>query len=67
MVKLFLLTDYSLLKPIKRNLENYQLWNLQETFDTAVTLTGQIKADQTKALEIHLREISNGKIHLQIL
>lgn len=57
-------TDYSLLKPIKRNLENYRIWNLQETFDTAVTLTGQIKADQFEDLQKYLKEVSNGKIQM---
>ena len=57
--------DYSLLKPIKRNLENYDLWNLTETFDTEVTLSGQIKEEQFDSLAAYLKEASNGKIVLK--
>lgn len=60
-------TDYSLLKPIKLMLKNYDIWNLTETFDTAVTLSGQIKAEQFNALSDYLKETSNGKILLQKL
>ncbi|MCQ2592168.1 MAG: YigZ family protein [Treponema sp.] len=58
-------TDYSLLKPIKLNLKNYDLWDLEETFDTAVTITGKIKEEQFSLLASYLKEASNGKIMLE--
>lgn len=57
-------TDYSLLKVIKIALSNYEIYDLEETFDTAVTLSGKIRENQFSQLAAYLKEISNGKIIL---
>jgi len=55
---------YSLLKPVKINLQNYKIWDLQESFESEVTLTGLIEEDQFNSLKDYLIQISNGKIIL---
>ena len=57
-------TDYSLLKVIKRNLENYELYDLAEQYGTEVTLSGKIRSEQFEQLAAFLKEMSNGKIML---
>lgn len=57
-------TDYSLLKVIKRNLENYEIYDLAEQYGTEVTLSGKIRSEQFEQLAAFLKEMSNGKIML---
>lgn len=57
-------TDYSLYKLLKNNFVNYQLYNISEDFETEVTISGQIKADQYNDFASHLLNLSNGKIKL---
>ena len=57
-------TDYSLLKVIKRNLENYEIYDLAEQYGTEVTLSGKIRSEQFEQLASFLKEMSNGKIML---
>jgi len=56
--------DYSLLKPIKLQLENFHIYNLNEEFGENVTLSMQIQADEYDALAGLLKNLSNGKINL---
>ena len=57
-------TDYSLLKVIKRNLENYEIYDLAEQYGTEVTLSGKIRSEQFEQLASFLKEMSNGRIML---
>ncbi len=57
-------TDYSLLKVIKRNLENYEIYDLAEQYGTEVTLSGKIRSEQFEQLAAFLKEMSNGRIML---
>ena len=57
-------TDYSLLKLIKKNMEQFTLYEVNEEFAEAVTLSGKIRADQFDAFAAKLLDLSNGKIHL---
>ena len=57
-------SDYSLLKVIKRNLENYEIYDLAEQYGTEVTLSGKIRSEQFEQLAAFLKEMSNGKIML---
>lgn len=55
-------TDYSLLKPIKRKLEEFNVYDISETFEASVNISGKIKEDQYDLLKSFLKEASNGKI-----
>ena len=57
-------TDYSLLKVIKRNLDNYEIFDLREEYGTEVTLSGKIRSDQFEELAAFIKEISNGSKHI---
>lgn len=56
--------DYSLYKLIKINLEQYHIYNLQETFETAISIKGKIREDEKSKLSDALKNLSNGKIKL---
>lgn len=56
--------DYSSLKPIRLMMENYSLFDVNEAFDTNVTLSGQIAQTEFEEFAKHLKEMSNGKIIL---
>lgn len=56
--------DYSSLKPIRLMMENYSLFDVNEAFDTNVTLSGQIAQTEFEKFAKHLKEMSNGKIIL---
>ena len=55
---------YSILKPVKLTMQNYQIWDLQEQFATDVTLTGRIKEDEFENLKAYLTTVTNGKVIL---
>lgn len=55
-------TDYSFYKTAKKILENYSIFNLSESFETGVTLSGQIKADEKQNLISKILDMSNGKV-----
>jgi len=57
-------TDYSLLKIIKRNLENYEIYDLSEEYGTDVTISGKIRSSQHEQLAGFIKEISSGKSRL---
>lgn len=57
-------TDYSLLKPIKLQLENFHIYDLQEEFTETVTLSGKIQSVEFEAMAAMLKNLSNGKINL---
>lgn len=59
--------DYSIYKPLKIKLEEFDIYELKENFGTGIELTGQIKEEQFQNLELLLKNISNGKIELQRL
>lgn len=56
--------DYSSHKLVKKNLEAFTLYNITETFDTGVNISGQIAAVDFEKLASTLLELSNGKIKL---
>lgn len=56
--------DYSLYKVIKINLEQYHIYNLQETFETVISIKGKIREDEKSKLSDVLKNLSNGKIIL---
>jgi uncharacterized YigZ family protein len=53
-------SDYSLLKVIKRHLENYEIYDLAEQYGTEVTLSGKIRSEQFEQLAAFLKEMSKG-------
>lgn len=56
--------DYSLLKLIKLNMEQFALYDVTEGFGESVKLSGKIRADQFEAFAAKLLDLSNGKINL---
>ena len=56
--------DYNLYKLIKKHLENFDVYNLQENFSTNIQIKGEIRADQFNSLSQDLQNISNGRIKL---
>ena len=56
--------DYSLLKLIKLNMEQFALYDVAEDFGESVKLSGKIRADQFEAFAAKLLDLSNGKINL---
>ncbi len=56
--------DYSLYKVIKINLEQYHIYDLQENFETAISIKGKIREDEKSKLSDALKNLSNGKIIL---
>lgn len=56
--------DYSLLKLIKLNMEQFALYDVSEDFGESVKLSGKIRADQFEAFAAKLLDLSNGKINL---
>lgn len=57
-------TEYSLLKPIKIQLENFHIYNLTEEFSENVVLSGEIQKVEFEAMAAMLKNLSNGKIIL---
>ena len=59
-------TDYSLLKPIKNLMASgsFHFWNVKEDFETEVSLSGEIQADEHALFASKLKDLSNGKITL---
>ena len=56
--------DYSLYKVLKKNMEQFTLYDVNEAFAEAVTVTGKIRADQYQAFSAKLLDLSNGKVKL---
>ena len=56
--------DYSLYKVLKKNMEQFTLYDVNEAFAEAVTVTGKIRADQYQAFAAKLLDLSNGKVKL---
>ena len=58
-------TDYSLLKLIKKNMEQFTLYDVTEAFAEGVTVSGKIRADQFDIFAAKLLDLSNGKLRLK--
>lgn len=56
--------DYSSLKLVKKMMENFTLFNVSETFDTGVNLSGLIAENEFDVFATRLKKMSNGKITL---
>ena len=54
--------DYSLLKLIKLNMEQFALYDVTEEFAEGVTISGKVRSDQYEAFSAKLCDLSNGKI-----
>lgn len=57
-------TDYSLYNQIKILMEQHHLYDVKETFETDIIISGQIKADEKEDFSSKLTNLSNGKIKL---
>lgn len=57
-------SDYNLYKLIKNNLEQFDIYDLQESFAIEVTLSGEIRSSQFENMAKILLNLSNGKIKL---
>ena len=56
--------DYSLYKVLKKNMEQFTLYDVNEAFAEAVTVTGKIRADQYQVFAAKLLDLSNGRVLL---
>ncbi len=56
--------DYSLHKLIKLNMEQFALYDVDESFAEGVTISGKIRADQYEEFAGKLMDLSNGRIGL---
>jgi uncharacterized YigZ family protein len=54
--------DYSLLKLIKLNMEQFALYDVTEDFGESVKLSGKIRTDQFEAFSAKLMDLSNGRV-----
>lgn len=57
-------SDYSLYNQIKILMENFHFYDIKETFETDICISGKIKADEVKNFSSSLTNLSNGKIKL---
>lgn len=58
-------TDYTFYNQIKILMENFHLYNLQEKFETAIELSGEIRSDEFDSFSSKLTNLTNGKTVLQ--
>ena len=56
--------DYSLYKVLKKNMEQFTLYDVKENGAEAVKVSGKIRADQYQTFASKLLDLSNGKIKL---
>ena len=56
--------DYSLYKVLKKNMEQFTLYDVQEEFAESVKLSGKVRADEFDVLCSKLKDLSNGKVSL---
>ena len=56
--------DYSLHKLIKLNMEQFALYDVDESFAEGVTISGKIRAEQYEEFAGKLLDLSNGKVKL---
>lgn len=58
-------TNYSLYKIIKNNLKLFDIYDLQEDFQTEITLKGKIRQNQYESFVGKMLDLSDGKIKIQ--
>ncbi len=59
--KFIIKTSYERFQKIKITFEQYSITNINEVFDTHVTITGEIPSEDTDRLEKEIIELSNAK------
>ncbi len=57
-------TDYSFYKLAKKLMEQYHFFDVQEKFETEITVCGKIRQDEEDSFSKKLFDSSNGKISL---
>lgn len=58
-------TNYSLYKIIKNNLKLFDIYDLQEDFQTEITLKGKIRQNQYESFVGKMLDLSDGKIKIK--
>lgn len=58
-------TNYSLYKIIKNNLKLFDIYDLQEDFQTEITLKGKIRKNQYEVFVGKMLDLSDGKIKIK--
>ena len=56
--------DYSLYKVLKKNMEQFTLYDVKEEFAENVKVSGKVRADEFNVLAGKLLDLSNGKVRL---
>ena len=56
--------DYSLYKVLKKNMEQFTLYDVQEEFAESVKVSGKVRGDEFDVLCSKLKDLSNGKVSL---
>ena len=56
--------DYSLYKVLKKNMEQFTLYDIKEEFAENVKVSGKVRADEFNVLAGKLLDLSNGKVRL---
>ena len=56
--------DYSLYKVLKKNMEQFTLYDTKEDFAEAVCVSGKIRADQYQNFSKKILDLSNGRVLL---
>ena len=56
--------DYGLYETLKRQIKDFKLYDVQESYSDTVTLKGKILSEQFKTFSDKIKNISSGKIIL---
>lgn len=57
-------TDYTFYNPIKKLMENFHFYNLNESFETNIEISGEIRADDFDSFSNQLKNLTNGKVEI---
>lgn len=57
-------TDYTFYNPIKTLMENFHFYNLKETFETNIEMSGEIRADELESFSNQILNLTNGKVKI---
>ena len=56
--------DYSLYKVLKKNMEQFTLYDVKEEFAESVKVSGKVRGDEFDVFAAKLLDLSNGKVRL---
>lgn len=57
-------TDYTFYNPIKTLMEKFHFYNLKETFETNIEMSGEIRADELESFSNQILNLTNGKVKI---